>query len=78
MSHITNCPRCGACYEESSEESANDPLRLCRTCRADVAGPAMCYGGCGCRCTIGGKRRSIPHPAHSCCVLHAAAQRRAA
>ena len=37
MSHITTCPRCGACYEESSEEHANDPRRLCPDCCDIVA-----------------------------------------
>jgi hypothetical protein len=29
---ITNCSRCGRGYEESSEETANDPGRLCMPC----------------------------------------------
>jgi hypothetical protein len=29
---ITNCTRCGELYEEQSDESANDPARVCLTC----------------------------------------------
>lgn len=32
MAHITNCPKCGRCYEETSEEEANAPSRRCSTC----------------------------------------------
>ena len=32
MSHATTCPRCGSCYEESSDEQANSPDRLCNSC----------------------------------------------
>lgn len=32
MSHTTTCPRCGSCYEESSEEAANSPDRMCSRC----------------------------------------------
>jgi hypothetical protein len=32
MSHITICPACGDCYQEFSEEAANDPRRLCWPC----------------------------------------------
>ena len=32
MPHITVCPECGKGYEESSEEEANNPNRLCREC----------------------------------------------
>lgn len=32
MSHITTCTACGKAYEESSEELANDPIRLCLSC----------------------------------------------
>lgn len=32
MSAITTCPKCGALYEESSEEQANAPGRECGTC----------------------------------------------
>lgn len=32
MAGITTCMGCGTCYEESSEEAANDPNRLCMTC----------------------------------------------
>jgi hypothetical protein len=32
MSHVTTCPVCGDCYQESSEEAANDPSRLCWPC----------------------------------------------
>lgn len=33
MANITTCPRCGSCYEESSEEQANAPTRCCASCR---------------------------------------------
>lgn len=29
---ITNCPKCGTCYEEQSEEEANSPKRECMDC----------------------------------------------
>jgi hypothetical protein len=37
MSNICVCPKCGVCYEASSEESANEPLwmpyaRWCGPC----------------------------------------------
>jgi len=32
MSHITNCSKCGCAYEESSEETARHPNRLCFKC----------------------------------------------
>lgn len=32
MSHITTCTACGKPYEESSEEAANDPNRICLGC----------------------------------------------
>lgn len=32
MSHITNCTACGKAYEELSEESSNDPNRICLGC----------------------------------------------
>lgn len=32
MSHITTCTACGKVYEETSEESANDPNRTCLEC----------------------------------------------
>jgi len=38
MSAITTCSRCGDLYEESSEESANDPERLCSICFRDLHG----------------------------------------
>lgn len=31
---ITNCPKCGKCYEETSEETANSPSRECTDCWA--------------------------------------------
>jgi hypothetical protein len=34
MACTTTCTNCGTCYEESSEESANDPNRLCAPCFA--------------------------------------------
>ena len=38
MPHITNCMRCTGLYEASSEETANEPGRLCPTCSASGAG----------------------------------------
>lgn len=35
MPHITTCTRCGKGYEESSEEAANAPERLCHRCWAE-------------------------------------------
>ncbi len=32
MMPITNCTKCGKLYEDQSEESANDPERLCYPC----------------------------------------------
>ena len=32
MSNITTCTECGKCYEEVSEESANQPKRECPEC----------------------------------------------
>lgn len=32
MTHITTCPLCGDCYQESSEERANAPDRCCAKC----------------------------------------------
>ena len=32
MACVTTCTNCGGCYEESSEDSANDPNRLCMHC----------------------------------------------
>lgn len=32
MAHITTCTQCGKLYEESSEEYANEPNRLCLAC----------------------------------------------
>ena len=32
MHNITTCSKCGKCYEESSEERANEPDRLCHEC----------------------------------------------
>lgn len=32
MGIITTCPECKCCYEEQSEEEANNPLRLCYSC----------------------------------------------
>lgn len=32
MACITTCTNCGSLYEDSSEESANDPNRLCMSC----------------------------------------------
>lgn len=32
MACLTNCPKCGTCYEESSEEQANSPARVCMNC----------------------------------------------
>ena len=29
---ITTCPKCGRNYEETSDETANDPARLCMPC----------------------------------------------
>ena len=40
MPRITNCTGCGELYEESSEEDANDPFRLCAHCRRALAGEA--------------------------------------
>lgn len=34
--HITSCPKCGKAYEEQSEESANNPDRLCPDCSRPV------------------------------------------
>ena len=46
MSCVTICTKCGALYEESSEERANEPGRLCRTCAPGVTlfmcGPSHC------------------------------------
>lgn len=34
MPNVTTCTSCGACYEASSEECANDQWeRLCASCR---------------------------------------------
>ncbi|MCC6352788.1 MAG: hypothetical protein IT577_02815 [Verrucomicrobiae bacterium] len=32
MSYTTTCPQCGSCYDESSDEQANSPDRLCSKC----------------------------------------------
>jgi hypothetical protein len=32
MPHITTCSVCGCCYEETSEELANTPVRECVAC----------------------------------------------
>lgn len=32
MPNITTCTRCGKCYEETSEERANEAERLCAEC----------------------------------------------
>jgi len=32
MAHITTCTHCGKAYEETSEETANMPERLCPGC----------------------------------------------
>lgn len=32
MACTTTCPGCGRCYEETSEEEANSPSRLCLAC----------------------------------------------
>lgn len=37
MTHITICTDCGCCYEESSEEAANAPDRLCSPCWQQAA-----------------------------------------
>lgn len=38
MPHITTCSACGGLYEESNEETANEPNRLCRQCHEALAG----------------------------------------
>ncbi len=57
MANITTCGVCGKAYEAGSEESANDPTRLCRECWKNRprpseercencgAGPARCVCG---------------------------------
>jgi lipopolysaccharide biosynthesis regulator YciM len=40
MACITTCSWCGTCYEEISEEAANDPQRLCMTCFDKASGHA--------------------------------------
>jgi hypothetical protein len=35
MANVTTCSACGAIYEESSEEAANHPNRLCSRCWQD-------------------------------------------
>lgn len=32
MARLTTCTHCGSCYEESSEERANEAERLCGKC----------------------------------------------
>lgn len=32
MANVTTCTNCAGLYEESSEEAANDPNRLCMHC----------------------------------------------
>ena len=39
MPNITNCPRCGFDYEETSEENAKDPNRLCGSCLSEMGMP---------------------------------------
>jgi hypothetical protein len=41
MAHITTCTDCGKCYQEYSEEFANEPNRVCRACykEREVFGP---------------------------------------
>jgi hypothetical protein len=41
MAHITTCTSCLNCYEESSEEYANDPNRVCVGCyrKKNIFGP---------------------------------------
>ena len=34
MPNITTCTHCGKLYEASSEETANERVRLCPTCQA--------------------------------------------
>ena len=36
MPNITTCSACGALYEASSEETANEPNRACSRCRPRV------------------------------------------
>ena len=37
MPNITTCPRCGSLYQESSEEMANSPSRICTRCAEFIA-----------------------------------------
>lgn len=42
---ITTCPVCGNLYEAESEEAANEPTRMCRSCIDNLADQheAACY-----------------------------------
>ena len=37
MANITTCTTCGQAYEAGSEEQANEPVRICPSCRAAPA-----------------------------------------
>lgn len=47
MSHVTTCPECGKCYEETSEEWANSPSRRCGQCTLAAAKQSGTYVACG-------------------------------
>lgn len=47
MSCITSCTGCGRAYKESSEESTNDPNRLCLFCFTQASNHPY-----KCRCTL--------------------------
>jgi hypothetical protein len=62
MPHITTCPACGACYEECSEEWANDPLRLCPACHSALVNGEPEPIAPGAACLTPGRRRASPAP----------------
>jgi len=62
MANITTCTICGHSYEESSEDTANAPERLCSACfrqrKINDYANAM----------ISADRCRAPDPRHDCCV----------
>lgn len=44
MPNITTCRYCGTLYEAGSEESANEPGRLCRECARIEPSPVDSLG----------------------------------
>lgn len=57
MACITNCTACGKAYEEQSEESANDPSRLCLACFDTASNHAY-----ECRCGVCTKWHKLVPP----------------